>query len=373
MKMMSPSEPPPNRWNIPRVAVIALLLMATAGTSFSVAAQVTVSTPTSTLSNEDAEVQLLDLDAANFGANSADIDNEWSPLTPGTRLVYAGLDIDDEGQRVPHVVVDTVTDLTKEINGVRTRISIEEDYSDEELVEKDIRFNAQDNDGNVWHLGELVETYEDGAFVGAQVWIGGVTEGAHPGIQMLAAPQVGDTYSQGFAPPPFYWTDRARVHMMGQQTTVQTGSYDDVMVIAEWDQETMEGVFQDKYYARGVGVVRVGFRGPDPQQEELELVGMEQLSPIELADVRADVLRMEERAYLYSQTSPAETDDMDADQATPAADAGHGGQGQGIIPGRSTSMRGLGRRTRARSAFRLRDHRPGTRLSRYHAWYSLEP
>jgi hypothetical protein len=228
--------------------------------------------------------------------------------TPGTRRVYSGFDVDDTGERIPHVVVDTTTDLTKVINGVRARISIEEDYSDEELVEKDIRFSAQDMDGNVWHLGEMVETYDEGAYIGTQVWLGGLTEGAHAGIHMLAAPQVGDTYSQGYAPPPYYWTDRAQVHMVGQHTTVPAGSYDDVMVIAEWDQETEPGVFQDKYHAPGLGVVRIGFRGPDPQQEELELVGVEQLGPIDLADVRADVLRMEERAYFYNQTPPAEQD-----------------------------------------------------------------
>ena len=275
---------------------IALLLVMSAG----------VAPATSqTAADELEEPALLDIDPANFD-NPTVIDNEWMPLEPGTRLVYEGFDVDDNGERIPHVIVDTTTDLTKEINGVRTRVSIEEDYSDEELVEKEIVFRAQDNDGNVWHFGQLVETYDEGALVGGHVWLVGLTEGAHAGIHMLAAPQVGDTYSQGYAPPPFYWTDRALVHRVGQQTTVPSGSYEDVMVIAEWDAETEEGVFQDKYIARGVGVVRVGFRGPDPQQEEMELVGIEQLSPEALADARAEVLRMEERAYLYGRTPPVE-------------------------------------------------------------------
>jgi hypothetical protein len=254
--------------------------------------------------SETAEHDLLDLDPTNFD-NPTVIDNEWMPLRPGTRLVYDGFDVDDNGQRIPHVVFATTTDLTKVINGVRTRVILEEDYSDEELVEKDIAFHAQDNDGNVWHFGELVETYEGAAFLGGHVWLVGLTEGAHAGIQMLAEPEVGETYSQGYAPPPFFWTDRSLVHRMGLRTTVPSGTYEDVMVIAEWDQETEEGVFQDKYYARRVGVVRIGFRGPDPTGEELELIGIEQLSPEELADLRRDVLRMEERAYLYGQTSPA--------------------------------------------------------------------
>ena len=284
------------RLRVVSLAVAMLLLMLAGGTP----------PPAETADTVMEDPALLDIDPTNFD-NPTVIDNEWMPLRPGTRLVYDGFDVDDHGQRIPHVVFATTTDLTKVINGVRTRVILEEDYSDEELVEKDIAFHAQDNDGNVWHFGELVETYEGAAFLGGQVWLVGLTEGAHAGIQMLAEPQVGETYSQGYAPPPFFWTDRSLVYRMGPQTTVPSGTYEDVMVIAEWDQETEEGVFQDKYYARGVGVVRIGFRGPDPTGEELELIGIEQLSPEELADLRRDVLRMEERAYLYGRTPPAET------------------------------------------------------------------
>jgi hypothetical protein len=283
------------RLRVVSLAVAMLLLMLAGGTP----------PPAETADAVMEEPALLDIDPTNFD-NPTVINNEWMPLRPGTRLVYDGFDVDDNGQRIPHVVFATTTDLTKVINGVRTRVILEEDYSDEELVEKDIAFHAQDNDGNVWHFGELVETYEGAAFLGGHVWLVGLTEGAHAGIQMLAEPQAGETYSQGYAPPPFFWTDRSLVHRMGPQTTVPSGTYEDVMVIAEWDQETEEGVFQDKYYARGVGVVRIGFRGPDPTGEELELIGIEQLSPEELADLRRDVLRMEERAYLYGRTPPAE-------------------------------------------------------------------
>ncbi|MFL5762150.1 MAG: hypothetical protein ACJ789_20820 [Thermomicrobiales bacterium] len=281
-----------------------MLLIVLAGSSYTVAARTAVALPAQA-SGETDEPELLNIDPTNFD-HSAVIDNDWMPLKPGTRLFYEGVDVDDNGDRIPHVVVVTVTDLTKVIDGVRTRITLEEDYSDEELVEQDAIFHAQDKDGNVWHLGELVETYEEGSLVGGQVWLVGLTEGAHAGIEMLAEPQVGDIYSQGYAPPPYYWTDRAEVYQTGQQTTVPAGSYEDVMVIAEWDRETEEGVFQDKYHARGVGVVRVGFRGPDPQKEELELGGIEQLGEVELADVRTQVLQMEERAYAYGRTPPAE-------------------------------------------------------------------
>ena len=260
-----------------------------------------------TTGSESAEKeveQLEDFDPTNFD-RSTTIDNEWWPLKPGTRWVYEGFSIED-GERMPHLVVDTVTDLTKVINGVRTVVSVEEDYSDGELVERELAFHAQDKDGNVWHLGQLREEYEDKQFVGAQAWLVGHLEGAKAGIRMLAEPQLEASYSQGYAPPPFYWTDRSRVYQMGQQTRVAAGSYKDVMVIEEWDAETPPGIFQLKYYARGVGIVRIGFKGDDPEKEETELVKVEQLGPGALEEARAEALKLEERAYVYGRTPPAE-------------------------------------------------------------------
>jgi hypothetical protein len=288
---------------------VALLLMSAASAYGSAPAPrtTTESRPASqeTPESEAPEEGFEDFNPANF-SNPTTIDNDWWPLQPGTRLVYEGFTVEDD-EPVPHRVVDTVTDLTKVINGVRTVVSLEEDYSAGELIEKEIAFHAQDDDGNVWHLGQLRETYDEVEFVGGRVWLVGHVAGARAGIRMQADPQLGTPgYSQGYAPPPFNWTDRARVYQMGQTTSVPVGSYGDVLVIEEWDAETPEGVFQLKYYARGVGVVRIGFRGPDPEQEEMELVQIEQLGPEALAQVRAEALEMEGRAYIYTGTPPAE-------------------------------------------------------------------
>jgi hypothetical protein len=233
------------------------------------------------------------------------IDNEWWPLSPGTQFVYEGLTVED-GERIDHRIVFTVTDLTKVIGGVNTVVVFDRDYSDDMLVESELTFFAQDDDGNVWHLGQYSETYDGIEFVGGQAWLYGHLEGVLPGIMMLADPQVGTPdYSQGFAPPPFYWTDRARVIEMGQANTVEYGSFDDVLVIEEFNAEE-PGALQLKYYARGVGNVRVGWRGDDSQQETLELVEVIQLDPEALAEVRAEALALETRAYVYAQTPPAE-------------------------------------------------------------------
>jgi hypothetical protein len=247
----------------------------------------------------------LELNAADFGDRSHIIDNKWTPMKPGIRMVYDGMAIED-GQAVRRSVVTIYTDMVKVIAGVRAAVMIEEDYNDGKLEEQELAFRAQDKDGNVWHIGELCETFDNKVFVGGRVWFAGQPQGAKSGILMWRDPKVGMAASQGYAPPPYNWTDRGRVAQVGLTTKVATGNYENVIVIDEWDEETPADTFQTKYYAPGVGNVRIGFRGPDPEEEELELVKIEQLDESGMAKARAKVAAIEERAYGYSQTKPAE-------------------------------------------------------------------
>jgi hypothetical protein len=248
-------------------------------------------------------------DAARFARSHA-IVNEWLPLKPGTRFTFEGTTIEDDGTAVPHRVVITVTDLTKVIGGVRTAITWDQDYSDGELVEAELAFFAQDTSGTVWRMGEYPEEYEEGRFVTARPWIHGF-EGARAGIMMPAQPQVGTpSYAQGWG-PAVQWTDRGQVDQVGQKACARIGCYDDVLVIAE-TSESEPDAQQLKYYARGMGNVRVGWRGAgEKTKETLELVSVEQLSPSALAAARAKALELERSAYqrsktVYAQTPPAE-------------------------------------------------------------------
>jgi hypothetical protein len=157
----------------------------------------------------------------------------------------------------------------------------------------------------------LRENYDEVEFAGGVAWMVGHLAGAKAGIRMWAKPEVGTQASQGYAPPPFNWTDRGRVHQVDQKTEVVAGSYSDIVVVEEWDAETPKGVFQLKYYAPGVGVVRIGYRGPDPEREEMELVEIQQLGPEEMDAVREKALKVEERAYIYASTPPAERANRD--------------------------------------------------------------
>jgi hypothetical protein len=253
---------------------------------------------------EPGAKEFEDFDPSNFD-NPTQIDNEWWPLEPGTEFIYEGFDLVD-GEETPHRIVTTVTDLTKVISDVRTVVIVEKDFSDDKLEEKELAFFAQDNDGNVWHFGQYVEHYEDTEYVGNRAWLVDMPEGAKAGIMMQAEPELGTpSYSQGYAPPPYYWTDRARTYQMGEKTSIALGDYDDVLVVEEF-AEKEPGVFQLKYYARGVGNIRTGWRGDDTQQEELELIEVVKLDPEALEAIRTEALEMEERGFMYSKTSPVE-------------------------------------------------------------------
>lgn len=245
-------------------------------------------------------------DPANFGPDSADIDHTYFPMEPGTQFVYRGSSIDGD-ERVPHEVVFTVTDLTKTIAGVRTVVGWDRDFSGGDLVEKELIFFAQDLAGNVWHLGQYPEVYDGEQFDGAAPWVVGYVEGAKAGIAMLAEPREGDpAYSEGYAPPPYFWDDVGRVYKTGQETCVPVDCYSDVLVTEEFEP-TKPGAFQLKFYAPGVGYVRVGWRGPNEEEREvLVLAEIRQLDADAMAEVRAEAFAMEARASAYGLTQPAE-------------------------------------------------------------------
>ena len=229
-------------------------------------------------------------------------------MTPGSQSVFEGL-TEEGGRQIPHSIIFTVTDLTKEIMGVRSVVAYIVDYSDDQLVEAEIAFYAQADDGTVWFMGEHPEVYEDGVMVEAPTWIPGF-KGAQAGIVMKAQPELAlPSYAQGWG-PAVNWTDRGRVVGMGEQTCVPADCYENVLVIEEFNQSEPDAI-QVKSYAPGVGNVSVGWRGEDASHEELELTEFTQLSSDDLAEIRVEALTLEAHAYeiskeVYALTSPSE-------------------------------------------------------------------
>jgi len=207
-------------------------------------------------------------------------------------------------------VVTTVTDLTKVVNGVRTVVIWDRDINEGQLEESELAFQAQDNDGNVWLLGEYPEVYEDGKLQGAEdTWIAGL-QGARPGVLMRANPRAGTpSYLEGFA-PKIEFQDRAKVSKTGIRNCVPLSCYKDVLLIDEWNPLEAGDAHQLKSYAPGVGNIRVGAIN-DPEAEELVLVKVRHLSGDDLAELRSQALQLDARAYvvrkdLYRHTPPAQ-------------------------------------------------------------------
>jgi len=261
-------------------------------------------TPT-TAPTADPEFRLEDFTSAKLD-HPTEINNKWFPLTPGTQYVFDGATTQG-GRDIPHSIIFTVTDLVKEVAGVQTVVAYVLDYSDGELVEAEIAFYAQDNNGNVWFMGEYPEVYELGKLVEAPAWIPGF-KGAQAGIVMKANPELGlPSYAQGWG-PAVGWSDRGKVVDLGQTVCVPVGCYEDVLVTEEFSQ-TEPDAFQVKYYAPGVGNIKVGWRGEDTTKETLELTALNELSPTDLTEVRAAVFELEQSAFknskeVYAQTPP---------------------------------------------------------------------
>ncbi len=231
-------------------------------------------------------------DDDNFPHRPA-ITSRFLPLIPGTKTTLAGT---VEG--VPHQVEFVVTDLVKRMAGVRTLVIWDTDTSEDEVVESELAFFAQDKAGNVWNLGEYPEEFEGGEFVGApSTWIAG-QDGAKAGIHMPALRGVSSRlYVQGFA-PEIDFLDCARVADRHVRTCVPAGCFDDVTITNETNVLVPEDGIQSKYHAPRVGIIQVGSVEP-ATGETLALVEREKLSGDDLKEVREEALRLDGRGYEF--------------------------------------------------------------------------
>lgn len=241
---------------------------------------------------------------SNF-SNPVTINNKYYPLVPGTQYTLEGTTI--EGT---HTVVLIVTDLTKVINGINTRVLWDRDFQDGALTESELAFQAQDNQGNVWVLGEYPEEYTDtGKFDGApNTWISGIDQ-AEAGVLVPGRPRVGsDPFLEGKSLSIDFW-DCGQVGSISAKVSVPTGDYKNVLVINEWAPLEPDSGIQLKYYAAGVGNVQIGALN-DPEAETLVLQSVVHLNSDAMSDVRQEVIRMDKRGYrisdVYSQTIPIE-------------------------------------------------------------------
>lgn len=197
-----------------------------------------------------------DFDSAVF-SNSTKIDNPYFSLKPGTTFVY-------EEREEGLIGRFTVTAEKKVIEGVEVVIVHDAERVDGELVEFTEDWFAQDDEGNVWYMGEFsTQFYPDEpgrAPTTEGSWEAGQpVEGTDPpqlaraGFAMKADPQVGDIYNQEFAPGVA--EDKARVVDLDASTSVAYGRFDGDVLKTEDFSALDPTLLENKFYAPGVGQI----------------------------------------------------------------------------------------------------------------------
>src|SRR5438034_5715052 len=215
-----------------------LTLLATAAATGAV---VSAWVPDAKASSSDYEPVL---DPANFVAV---IDNPYFPLPVGRTLVYEGI---KDGQSQIDTVI--VTDQTRVIEGITTRMVSDVSTHDGTLLEKTFDFYAQDKQGNVWYLGEDTTAFlANGKTDTSGSWMAGVND-AEPGLIMEANPQIPDAYRQEFLAGQA--EDTAWVVERGGTVTVPYGKLRNTLKTLEATR-IEPGSYDLKVYAPGIGIV----------------------------------------------------------------------------------------------------------------------
>jgi hypothetical protein len=189
------------------------------------------------------------------GDFTTEIDNPWWPMKPGSHWAYR------EGDQRDDV---TVTPRTKRILGIDARVVHDIATEDGKVVEDTYDWYAQDEDGNVWYLGEDTKEYDDGTVSTEGSWQAGV-DGAQPGVVLPGHPKVGQAYRQehyaGHA------DDRGKVLGLDGRAGVPYGAFHGLLTTEE-TTPLEPRLVERKYYAENVGpVLAVTVKGGSDREE----------------------------------------------------------------------------------------------------------
>jgi hypothetical protein len=203
----------------------------------------------------------VNLDPKDFTTR---IDNPYWPMDPGTRWTYR--ETDQEGAQLKVVV--TVSDQTKKVaNGVTARVVRDTVTRDGELIEDTLDWYAQDNEGNIWYLGENTAEFQNGKLVTKAGSFEAGVDGAQPGIVMPADPQDGMQYRQEYYRSEA--EDNGEILSTNEKVRSPFGQFENALLTK--DTITIEpNVLQYKLYAKGIGpVVALGVSGGPASREDL--------------------------------------------------------------------------------------------------------
>jgi hypothetical protein len=207
-----------------------------------------------------------DFAAATF-SDPTEIDNPYFPLVPGTTFTYEG-----ETEDGLETTVVEVLEETREVAGVTSRVVRDRVYLEDLLIEDTHDWYAQDDEGNVWYMGEEVDNYEyddedeqsevthEGAWEAGKD-VAGLGIDAVAGIVMKASPSARESYRQEYYPGGA--EDLAFVVRLDATLEIDGETVcEDCLQTLEWNPLD-PGVLEYKFYSSGVGVVAETVLGTD--------------------------------------------------------------------------------------------------------------
>jgi hypothetical protein len=212
-------------------------------------------------------------DPARFTAPT-EIDHPLMPLVAGTTRTYEAMTEDG----LERVEVEVLAE-TRAVAGVTARVVRDRVYLEDVLVEDTRDWFAQDDDGNVWYLGEAVDDYhydETGALIDVThegSWEAGMDVArtgstAEAGIVMWAAPPVRASYRQEYYEGEA--EDMAFVVRADATVRLESGTtYTGCLQTLDW-VPLEPTALEYKFYCPGLGQV-LGYH-VDAPDERVELV-----------------------------------------------------------------------------------------------------
>ncbi len=246
----------------------------------------------SALAQDAPEPTHVPFDPANFVDPTLST-NLFHPTRPGTQWIRSGT-TEVGSRKVPHMVISTMTDVTRTIDGVMAVAMLDQSTDSAETAQVGFDYLALDKDGNVWIMGGYTEEFEGGVFTNVENAFLGTETGGAPGILMPANVTKDTPRWYIGTPGPEESPSVAEPVDVGITVTVPFGTYENVLAVREGSIGEIDN--EVKFYAPGVGVILNEPHLASIHQDSFELVNIVELTPEGLAEASQVVLDLEEHA-----------------------------------------------------------------------------
>lgn len=197
-----------------------------------------------------------DFGAARF-SDPTRIDNPLFPVAPGGARTYRADTADGPEETLIEMLSQTRVLMGVSCCSVRDRV-----FRNGILIEDTTDYYAQDDLGNVWYMGEVVDNYNydsagmlidithEGAWLAGED-VAGLGVLGIPGYQMLAAPRPGDAYHQEY----YRGAAEDTAAIVAVEVTVTLADGSTYQCVQTRDENPLDSGVGFKYYAPGIGVV----------------------------------------------------------------------------------------------------------------------